>query len=127
LTPVIFFAQVHLVTDSTLFTQIDDGILAFTMGDSEEALRLLQDVVAQDPTLGEAWLALAEVHFAGRDYDAALTAGRQAALLRPEDVHVHTTLSRVWMERGDKAQAEYHGAQARLLSWKAELRQPPNP
>jgi Flp pilus assembly protein TadD len=115
------------VTPPALRTQLDDGILAFTLGDSEEALRLLQDVVAQDPTFGEAWLALAEVHFAGRDYDAALAAGRQAAVLKPEDVHVHTTLSRIWMERGDKAQAEHHGAQARLLSWKAELREPPGP
>jgi len=106
---------------------LDDGVLAFTLGDPAEALRLLGRVVAADPHQAEAWLALAEVHFSQRDYDAALEAAERARILTPEDVHIHTTLSRIWMERGDKAQAEHHGAQARMLSWKAELREPPPP
>ena len=40
----------------------------------------------------------------------ALAAGEQALALRPKDIHVHTSMSRIWMERGDKTKAEHHGA-----------------
>ena len=56
-------------------------------------------------------------------YDEALTAAEKALKLAPEDIHIHTSLSRIWMERGDK-KAEHHGAQARMLGWKEQLRSP---
>jgi hypothetical protein len=39
---------------------------------------------------------------------------------------INTTLSRIWMERGDKARAEHFGAQAKILSWKDQLKNPAN-
>jgi hypothetical protein len=33
-------------------------------------------------------------------------------------------MSRIWMERGDKTKAEYHGAQARILGWGDQLKEP---
>lgn len=113
------------MASAELRAQLDDAILAFTLGDHDQALELLRNVVTSNPAAAEAWLALAEVHFSQRDFDAALSAADKAVALEPEDVHIHTTLSRIWMERGDKAKAEHHGAQARMLSWKAELREPP--
>jgi hypothetical protein len=35
---------------------------------------------------------------------------------------INTTLSRVWMERGDKAAAEHFGARAKVLGWKEQLK-----
>jgi hypothetical protein len=40
---------------------------------------------------------------------------------------VIATLSRTWMERGDKARAEHYGAMARIQGWKEELSSPPPP
>ena len=96
----------------------------FAVGDEAAALTKLAEAVAADPACFEAWLAKAEVHFAQRQLDAALTAGERAAELRPKDIHVHTSLSRIWMERGDKTKAEHHGAQARILGWGDQLKQP---
>lgn len=96
----------------------------FAIGDEPAALAKLAEAVEVDPTCFEAWLAKAEVHFASRQLDDALAAGERAAALRPKDIHVHTSLSRIWMERGDKTKAEHHGAQARILGWGDQLKQP---
>jgi cytochrome c-type biogenesis protein CcmH/NrfG len=85
----------------------------------------LREALAVDPDFFPAWHALAEVHFAARQLDDALAAANRALALRPDDIHINTSLSRIWMEKGDKPQAEHYGAQARMLSWKDELKQPP--
>lgn len=94
------------------------------MGDEAAALTKLQAAVSADPACFEAWLAKAEVHFALGQYDEALAAGEQALALRPKDIHIHTSMSRIWMERGDKTKAEHHGAQARILGWGDQLKEP---
>ena len=102
----------------------EEASFDFAIGDEAGALAKLAAAVAADPACFEAWLAKAEVHFALRQLDAALAAGEAALALRAKDIHVHTSLSRIWMERGDKPKAEHHGAQARLLGWGDQLKQP---
>lgn len=102
----------------------EEASFDFAVGDEAAALAKLQAAVTTDLACFEAWLAKAEVHFALRQFDDALVAGEQALALRPKDIHVHTSMSRIWMERGDKAKAEHHGAQARVLGWGDQLKQP---
>lgn len=104
---------------------VDDATLDFTLGDSAGAISKLQAIVSAHPDAFTAWLALTEVYFSEADYDAALEAADTAHRLDPEDVHINTSLSRIWVERGDKEQAEHYGAQARMLGWKDELKSPP--
>ncbi len=106
---------------------VEEDILDFTLGDNPAALAKLNDALALDPSCFAAWHALAEVQFAARNLDAALAAALKAHELLPADIHVNTSLSRIYMEKGDKPTAEHYGAQARMLSWKDELKQPPPP
>ena len=76
-----------------------------------------------DPACLPAWHAMAEIHFDKGDYNKALEAGSIALGLKEDDVHLHTTLSRIWMELGDKEEAEKHGARARVLGWREQLRE----
>ena len=69
--------------------------------------------------------ALTEIYFSEGDYDAALQTGERALELCPSDIHINTSLSRIWVARGDKSKAEHFGAQARMLGWKDELKSPP--
>lgn len=94
------------------------------MGDHDIALTKLQRATATDPAAFEAWHALAEINFSLRQFDAALAAAEKAHALRPDDLFINTTLSRIWMEKGDKATAEKYGAQAKILSWKDQLKNP---
>lgn len=102
---------------------VDDATFEFTMGNHEAALLKLEDAVKMDPACFAAWHAMAEIEFDRGDYQKALDAGRIAVGIKEEDVHIHTTLSRVWMELGNKEEAEKHGARARILGWKEQLQE----
>ncbi|HUG10976.1 MAG TPA: tetratricopeptide repeat protein [Opitutaceae bacterium] len=101
---------------------IEDATFEFTMGDHASAIAKLEGATAKFPDRFDAWHALAEIKFSLRDLDGALAAAEAAHRLRPDDLFVNTTLSRVWMERGDKTAAEHFGARAKVLSWKEQLK-----
>lgn len=106
---------------------VEEGTFQFTIGENAEALLQLRRATELDPTLFEAWHALAEVALAERQLDLALDAAEKAIALQGDNLFIHTTLSRIWMERGDKAAAERHGARAKILGWREELKPPSEP
>lgn len=112
------------MTADELQTLIEDATADYALGDTSAALAKLGRATAAAPESFEAWHALAEVNFSLRQLDAALAAAERAHALRPADLFINTTLSRIWMERGDKARAEHFGAQAKIADWKEQLRTP---
>ena len=111
------------MTDQDLKELIEEATFDFTMGDDPSAVLKLERALGMDQGSFEAWHALAEVHFAARRFKEALTAAERAHALRPDDIFINTSLSRIWMENGNKEEAEKFGAQARILGWKDELKQ----
>ena len=103
---------------------VDDATFDFTMGDHPAALKKLAQAVEQAPETFAAWHALAEINFQLHHFDDALLAAERALVLDPDDLFINTTLSRIWMEKGDKATAEKFGAKAKILSWKDQLKNP---
>jgi len=112
------------VTNEELQSLIDDATYDYAMGEVAPAITKLQQATAAAPDSFAAWHALAEIHFSRRHLDDALHAAEKAHGLDPKDLFINTTLSRIWMERGDKATAEKYGAQAKMLSWKDQLKKP---
>ena len=112
------------MTADELQTLIEDATADYSLGEADIALEKLTRATRTAPESFEAWHALAEVNFSLRRLDDALTAGEQAHALRPDDLFINTTLSRIWMERGDKARAEHYGAQAKIGGWKEQLKNP---
>ncbi len=112
------------MTADEIQTLIDDATFDYSIGDNEAALAKLARATQAAPDSFAAWHALAEIHFSLRRLDEALQAAEQAHALRPDDLFINTTLSRIWMERGDKAAAEKFGAQAKILGWKDQLKNP---
>lgn len=104
---------------------VEDATFDFTMGENTEAIAKLRKALETDPRCFAAWHALTEIYFSERKLDEALESATKALEIEPEDIHIHTSLSRIHMERGDKTTAEHHGAQARMLGWKKELRDGP--
>lgn len=101
---------------------IDEATFQFSIGESDTAITQLESALRIAPDSFEAWHALAEVFFSLRRFDDALTAAQQAHALRPDDIFINTSLSRIWMEKGDKATAEHFGTRARVLGWKDQLK-----
>jgi cytochrome c-type biogenesis protein CcmH/NrfG len=112
------------MTADELQAVVDEATFDYTMGDHETAIAKLTRAVEAQPDAFEAWHALAEINFSLRRFDDALHAAERAHALRPEDLFINTTLSRVWMEKGDKAAAEKFGSKAKILSWKDQLKNP---
>ena len=104
---------------------VESATLNFAIGEIEAALNELDQACDLAPDLFAIHHARAEILFSERRFDEALESAEKAILLSPDDIHIHTTLSRIWMERGNKEKAEHYGAQARMLGWKEELKQPP--
>jgi predicted Zn-dependent protease len=112
------------VTSDELQTLIEDATADYALGESDRALEKLARATAAAPESFEAWHALAEVNFSRRQLDAALSGAERGHARGPSDLFINTTLSRIWMERGDKARAEHFGAQAKIQSWKEQLKNP---
>lgn len=106
---------------------IEDATFDYVSGDPAGALAKLGRATGEVPDSFEAWHAVAEINLSLRHLDLALAAGERAHELRRSDPLVIATLSRTWMERGDKAKAEHYGAMARVQGWKEELSAPPPP
>jgi predicted Zn-dependent protease len=112
------------MTSDDLQHLIEDATADYALGETDAALAKLRRATSAAPDSFEAWHALAEVNFSVRRLDDALAAAEKAHALRPQDLFISTTLSRIWMERGDKSKAEHFGAQAKIGSWREQLKQP---
>jgi tetratricopeptide (TPR) repeat protein len=113
------------MTSDELQALIEEATADFALGDAETAAEKLGRATATAAEGFDAWHALAEVNLALRRLDAALAAAEHAYALRPNDLLINTTLSRIWVERGDKARAEHFGAQAKIQGWREQLRDSP--
>ena len=112
------------MTDDEIQHLIEDATFDYTMGENDAALAKLARATSAAPGSFPAWHALAEINFSLRRFDDALVAGDAAHRLRPDDLFINTTLSRIWMEKGDKAKAEHYGAQAKIQGWKDQIKNP---
>ena len=112
------------VSPTEIQSLIEEATFDYTMGENDAALAKLGRATAAAPDSFEAWHALAEILFSLRRFDDAIAAAEQAHAVRPDDLFINTTLSRIWMEKGDKATAEKFGARAKILSWKDQLNNP---
>ena len=112
------------MTSDELQNLVEEATADFAVDDTEAALAKLGRATEEAPDSFEAWHALAEVNLSLRRLDAALAAAERAHALRPADLFINTTLSRIWVERGDKARAEHFGAQAKIGGWREQLKNP---
>jgi Flp pilus assembly protein TadD len=104
---------------------VEDATYDYVCGDVPAALEKLSRATSEMPDSFEAWHATSEINLSLHRMDEALVAAEQAHALRRNDPLIIATLSRIWMQRGDKARAEHYGAMARLQGWKDELSAPP--
>ncbi len=108
----------------TIQAIIEDATFDFTIGENASAIAKLQTALESEPESFAAWHALAEIQFSERHFDEALQAAEKAHSINPDDVFINTSLSRIWMEKGDKSEAEKFGAKAKILGWKDQLENP---
>lgn len=107
----------------TLQEQYDEAMFDFSRGDFEAAIAKLKAVLAADATHFDAQLALGMAYCRIGDLASAIAQGHKAEALRPREQLVHTNLSLFYLKSGDRQNAEHHGLQARIASWRADAAQ----
>lgn len=103
----------------------DEGLTLAGDGENDRAIATFQSVLGQDPAHAEAVRALGMTYFRMGEYDKAIEAGKRLIEIVPEDILAHTSLSMYYQKKNMIPEAEHEGAQARLLSWKEQLKNPP--
>ena len=98
----------------------DDAMFAFSQGDYDACIAVLQEILQAEPENFDAQLGLGMAWYRKGDYPAAIREGHKAESLRPHEQLVHTNLSLFYMKSGDKKTAEHHGLQARISSWRSD-------
>lgn len=101
--------HVDRVTNEELQNLVEEATADFATDDPQAALVKLARATAAAPDLFEAWHALAEVNLSLRRLDEALAAAERAHALRPADLFINTTLSRIWVERGTRPRPNISG------------------
>nr|ADI21878.1 hypothetical protein [uncultured verrucomicrobium HF0130_25O04] len=101
--------------------RVEDAILAYALGDDQEAERLLLESLKETPSSVDALRALAEVYLSANKVEQAETACRRALAVDPDDLALVVSLARILVRKGDKEGAEEATSKARILGWKEEL------
>ena len=104
--------------------EYDDAMFEYSTGNFDGAIGTLEGILARSPDHFDARLGIAMCHYRKGDYPRAIEEGHRAEKLRPNEQLVHTNLSLFYMKSGDKKTAEHHGLQARIASWKQDMKAP---
>ena len=95
---------------------------AIAAGDPPTAIKSCHDALAICPEYLDAMHALIRAHQDAGEFDQGIAVAQQLAILDPEDVLAHTSLSILYQRKGLVPEAEAAALKAKLLGWKQQLR-----
>ncbi len=88
----------------------------------ETAVQKLQALLVSHPSFEDAYEALAVIFHQQKKFDDSIEIIRKWIGLNPESIMAQTNLSRCFVSKGMIMEAETAQAEARRLTWKAELK-----
>lgn len=100
----------------------DTALQKFKEEKPEEAISLLLEAIRSESHFSDAYEALGLLYFRAKRIDDAIDIMQELARMDPDNIMAHTNLSRFYVAQGLIEEAEKEQAEARRLSWKAELR-----
>jgi len=101
----------------------DTALQKFKTEAVDEAISLLHESIRADTNFHDAYEALGLLYFRKKQFDEAIDIMHELVCLDPDNIMAHTNLSRFYVAKGLIEEAEKEQAEARRLSWKAELRE----
>ena len=99
-----------------------NGLDLYSEGKHEQAIAEYRRAVEADATYTDALHGLARIYQDLGRLDEAIEISQKLALLDPDDVLPHTSLSILYQKKGMIAEAEAEANKARVLGWKQQLK-----
>jgi len=99
-----------------------EALAHYNARETEIAVAKLKQSVSLNPSLDDAYEALSVILYNQGRYDEAIEILKRWVCANPETLMAHTNLSRCYVAKGMIAEAEHEQAEARRLTWKAELK-----
>ena len=94
----------------------------YKQGRLDDAAAELSQILEAAPDFEDAYEALSVILYNQKKYDEAIEVIKKWIALSPDSVMSHTNLSRCYVAKGMILEAEHEQAEARRLTWKAELK-----
>jgi len=93
----------------------------------QDSVAAFRKTLSVDSEYVDAYHGIARACFEAREdhpelLDEAIEAAKKIVDLEPDDVTAYSTLSQIYVWKGDKDTAEMWGAKARVAGWKDQLR-----
>ncbi len=104
---------------STLY---NEALADFRQNQLDLAVQKLSQVLSLDPSFDDAYEALSVILYNQKKYDDAIRWLKKWIVLNPDSIMAHTNLSRCYVAKEMILEAEKEQAEARRLTWKAELK-----
>lgn len=100
----------------------DEALADSQSGNLAEATLKLYSVIESSPRFEDAYEALSVILYNQKKYDESMQVLKKWIAINPDAIMSHTNLSRCYVAKGMILEAEQEQAEARRLSWKAELK-----
>jgi tetratricopeptide (TPR) repeat protein len=101
----------------------DEAVDCVAEGRLDEAIARYRAAIAADPLFADAWEGLSMALADKEMWDEALVAAKKVTELTPDEQLGYTNVSRIYQRAGNIAEAEAWAARARVLDWKAQLKE----
>ncbi len=99
-----------------------EALTDYREGRLEEASEKLSRITGQFPAFEDAYEALSVILYNQKQYEPAILLLKKWIGVNPDSIMAHTNLSRCYVAKGMILEAEHEQAEARRLTWKAELK-----
>jgi tetratricopeptide (TPR) repeat protein len=107
-------------TSEELYDQAVDDVAA---GDLDAAVAKYQEAIGLAPDFADAWEGLSMALADQGRWDEAIAAAKKVTELNPDEQLGYTNVSRIYQRAGNVPEAEAWAAKARVLDWKAKLKE----
>src|SRR3989338_6302913 len=99
-----------------------ESLELYRSGNLNQAIAKLEELIALDPAFSDGLETLGVLYAKADRLDDAIEMMKRLAKVSPNHIMAHANLSRFYVQKGMILEAEQEQAEARLLSWKAELK-----
>ncbi|HEX7409028.1 MAG TPA: tetratricopeptide repeat protein [Candidatus Binatia bacterium] len=107
-------------TSAELYGQAVDCVAD---GKLDEAISKYKEALTLDPTFADVWEGLSMAYADKELWPEAIEAAKNVVAISPDDQLGYTNLSRIFQRSGNVPEAEAWAAKARILDWKAQVKE----